>query len=215
MIQVKNVSRVIAAVLAVGLAGSAQAVSFFQIDPNPGGAKLNLTGAKDTLSSVGSVINYGDVATLGNANVDYAHGYANITPVAGSELTSLLFTPVDPHAFNGFSFRGQAHVDNTILNIMVKDHQGHAAETFSFTIPEAHQSFGRIGIFSSIPGESIEWVQIFSGPGFELHDIDHIDFNIGNGADAIPEPASWAMMVAGFGIVGAAMRRRKVTTVSA
>jgi len=27
---------------------------------------------------------------------------------------------------------------------------------------------------------------------------------------AVPEPASWAMMVAGFGLVGGAMRRRRV-----
>jgi hypothetical protein len=26
---------------------------------------------------------------------------------------------------------------------------------------------------------------------------------------AVPEPASWAMMIAGFGLVGASMRRRK------
>lgn len=31
--------------------------------------------------------------------------------------------------------------------------------------------------------------------------------NLGLGA-AVPEPASWAMMIAGFGLVGAAMRRR-------
>ena len=30
------------------------------------------------------------------------------------------------------------------------------------------------------------------------------------GNAAIPEPASWAMLIAGFGLVGAAMRRRKV-----
>jgi PEP-CTERM motif len=27
----------------------------------------------------------------------------------------------------------------------------------------------------------------------------------------VPEPASWAMMIAGFGLVGGAMRRRKVS----
>ena len=27
--------------------------------------------------------------------------------------------------------------------------------------------------------------------------------------NAVPEPASWAMMIAGFGLVGAAMRRRE------
>lgn len=33
-------------------------------------------------------------------------------------------------------------------------------------------------------------------------------------APAVPEPASWAMMIGGMGIVGAAMRRRKVSRVS-
>lgn len=32
---------------------------------------------------------------------------------------------------------------------------------------------------------------------------------------AVPEPASWAMLVAGFGLVGASMRRRKSVAVSA
>jgi len=32
--------------------------------------------------------------------------------------------------------------------------------------------------------------------------------------DAVPEPASWAMMIGGFGMVGAAMRRRQKVQVS-
>ena len=32
---------------------------------------------------------------------------------------------------------------------------------------------------------------------------------------AIPEPASWAMMLAGFGLVGASMRRRKPVSAAA
>ena len=32
-----------------------------------------------------------------------------------------------------------------------------------------------------------------------------------DGTAAVPEPASWAMMVGGFGLVGSALRRRKVT----
>lgn len=44
-----------------------------------------------------------------------------------------------------------------------------------------------------------------------------IRFSVGDFAPnpAIPEPATWAMMIAGFGLVGASMRRRRVTTVSA
>jgi hypothetical protein len=39
---------------------------------------------------------------------------------------------------------------------------------------------------------------------FELRAIDN-----GGGGGAVPEPASWAMLIAGFGLVGAASRRRR------
>ena len=35
---------------------------------------------------------------------------------------------------------------------------------------------------------------------------------VGPGPDPIPEPASWAMMIAGFGLVGSALRRRQRAT---
>ena len=38
---------------------------------------------------------------------------------------------------------------------------------------------------------------------------DNFQFDVaGGGGGAVPEPASWAMMIAGFGLIGAAMRRR-------
>jgi hypothetical protein len=56
--------------------------------------------------------------------------------------------------------------------------------------------------------------------------LDSIDLNLSSSSGfvlysteeggVVPEPATWAMMIAGFGLVGAAMRRRKtVATVSA
>ncbi len=36
----------------------------------------------------------------------------------------------------------------------------------------------------------------------------------GGGTAAVPEPASWAMFIGGFGLVGSAMRRRQRTNVS-
>jgi hypothetical protein len=46
--------------------------------------------------------------------------------------------------------------------------------------------------------------------GFEVEgDVDDVkQFRIG-GVDGVPEPASWAMMIVGFGLVGATSRRRR------
>ena len=45
-------------------------------------------------------------------------------------------------------------------------------------------------------------------------DDNHDDFMVRMTVTAIPEPATWAMLIGGFGLVGAAMRRRSQTTVA-
>jgi hypothetical protein len=39
--------------------------------------------------------------------------------------------------------------------------------------------------------------------------LDDVGVTLTNAAPGVPEPASWAMMIAGFGLAGAASRRRK------
>jgi len=57
--------------------------------------------------------------------------------------------------------------------------------------------------------------QTFSGLGLTAGQFvyrssnDALTINVGTLA-AVPEPSTWAMMVGGFGLLGAAMRRRKV-----
>jgi hypothetical protein len=43
--------------------------------------------------------------------------------------------------------------------------------------------------------------------------IDNVRFSVGPDLAVVPEPATWAMMIIGFGLVGGAMRRR-VTKIS-
>jgi hypothetical protein len=56
----------------------------------------------------------------------------------------------------------------------------------------------------SFTSSGISYVEIQQPSNGWMFAVDNIQFNGG----AVPEPASWAMMIAGFGLVGAAMRRR-------
>jgi PEP-CTERM motif len=47
-----------------------------------------------------------------------------------------------------------------------------------------------------------------------LTGINNLQYRAEFATAPVPEPATWAMMIAGFGLVGGAMRRRKAITVS-
>ncbi len=78
---------------------------------------------------------------------------------------------------------------------------------------------GKTSFWGFIATESINSLTVLStqpSVGFRWPSID--DLILGNGThtptgvDGIPEPASWALMIAGFGLIGAAMRRRQAVT---
>jgi hypothetical protein len=43
--------------------------------------------------------------------------------------------------------------------------------------------------------------------------VPHVDFGFRTYVNSVPEPATWAMMIVGFGLVGGSMRRRHTLTV--
>lgn len=57
---------------------------------------------------------------------------------------------------------------------------------------------------SSTSGLILQW-----GPEADLAGIDNLRFRIDGEQPIVPEPATWAMMIAGFGAVGIATRRRR------
>lgn len=70
-------------------------------------------------------------------------------------------------------------------------------------------------LLGSVMGESMgQFTLSYSAPSITSIVVTPGDFQDWVGFDnltfsgAVPEPASWAMMIAGFGLVGAAMRRR-------
>lgn len=185
----------------LAIASCANATSFFQVEANPGGIKLFLDSAKGAASSAGTVVTTDDVAIGATGNADFANGFSTIKPVKGGSLTELLFTPVDPNAFDSFSFRGQDIVAGQTIDVTVQDNQGHAAETFHFLQGNANQDFAREGIVAALTGETIKWVMISNSGGFE--EAKQFEFDL---AGSVPEPAVWISMLVGFGIIGTALR---------
>ena len=57
---------------------------------------------------------------------------------------------------------------------------------------------------------AFRWVDTDSTGADQGLGVDDLTITAGNAIPAVPEPATWAMMIAGFGLVGASLRRRSV-----
>lgn len=88
------------------------------------------------------------------------------------------------------------------------------------TNPNAKNVVGNLGSGYStslnMTGYGNVWIIGASRAGYNFVDNRVDGFKIGSLSvtAAVPEPATWAMMIVGFGMVGAAMRRRARTSVS-
>jgi hypothetical protein len=64
-------------------------------------------------------------------------------------------------------------------------------------------------------GMYVGFEDLFGGGDQDYDDLKFVFTNVGGGEVGVPEPATWAMLIAGFGLVGASARRRRSVAVSA
>ena len=78
-------------------------------------------------------------------------------------------------------------------------------------------STGSDGMFTGAPNPLSNYAYTSEGNWFEQPTNQTLGIRVSGvptGGGAVPEPASWAMMIAGFGLVGGAMRRRNALTMT-
>jgi PEP-CTERM motif len=122
---------------------------------------------------------------------------------SGSDITSLTFSLTDGGDFERFVMNIDAVIDGSVL-FSVLEPNGDLFED-SFFVDGTGQNFFT---FTAINGQSIESVTLTGLSGLSISSVTTV--RIGPiEATAVPEPASWAMMLLGFGAVGFAARRRK------
>ncbi|HMI19116.1 MAG TPA: PEPxxWA-CTERM sorting domain-containing protein [Sphingomonas sp.] len=185
-----NIKRLtIAALFAAAAVAPAQAANFlFQYD------------ADQSLSQVGSPLS----ATLYLTTSDVLNsigGYDILSAsgtVDGSAVTGLVVNPNQPNLglVASFFFDNVLYTSGPGLS-----EAGFVVSTSALTI-----NFGYSGGYYAISADGSTHVNTHGQTVFNTK------FSTGDGSlSAVPESASWAMMVAGFGMAGAAMRRRRPT----
>jgi hypothetical protein len=145
-------------------------------------ATLSITGpAKITYEYFGSESGFRDTFTSGSVSYTETNKSA-FGPVAMGTATFL--NAADFFAQFTSSGHGQTHTPGSVH--------------FGFVLPT--------GTPSGIHQTSTLWIAY--DDQINNADDNHDDFIIRATIAAIPEPATWAMMVGGFGLAGAAIRRR-------
>ena len=149
--------------------------------------------------------------------------------VASNKSGYLIYEPV----YNGYTVAsgvpqdGWVHADITNANFWMRAFGGpsHNVEQYNVTLddwangatfPGSYQLSANTLIYSLEVGIGSGWDGTFTGA------VDHVNVNFGQGGTsgvstnfevaatpAVPEAATWAMMIAGFGVVGGSLRRRR------
>lgn len=204
---------------ASALAGSAHAVTVLS---NPGGqlaTKLYNTGdalAQTVVLETQGSPNY-QVSATGNQNLE-VDGFGFALVDGSPTFSSITFDALNPlQGFKSFQFMV---LDSNVLN-------ANPVPTFKISWTT---NLGAGSQFVNLSGnknyqldaglnEIIETITLSNLTGYTGNGQDAIGGQAGTfaqvkqlsfeGVSAVPEPATWAMMITGFGLAGAALRRRR------
>jgi hypothetical protein len=163
----------------------------------------NTNLGNNTVRFTGTTLGGGNTiaANGGQARVEGGEDMVSSNPNDTLLLTRLDFGLINLATFNNLEFNIFGG-DATSVNFRIVDNGGQVFN-FSNTLGNGGNFFG----FQGIDNQTISTVSA-TLVGGGVQDFRQIRLDGFAAASAVPEPATWAMMLIGFGAVGFSMRRR-------
>ncbi len=208
----KYLSSVLLGLGVVGAAAPAQAATVILNNGAPYSEVVHANSAGsgttlNTLTKPGSILTL--LSSVDGLDVGNGDGVAIVSGLGsggGNGFSALTIDPITGFSVMQFKIEDFANQRASNLDIKV-NFVGGGSQIFSgFGLP----SNSKIDVLAGA-GEIFDSVELYglvnaAGAALKFKDVKQISFNAVQGG--VPEPASWAMMLAGFGLVGAAARRR-------
>jgi len=133
------------------------------------------------------------------------------SPLGNEAQPSASGITYDLHLANDITFDGLG--DGPVLaTALVNDINGKAGSYINLDLSGADS----LSALNSHSGQSILFggsVSQYGGSVFGFSGDEHIPYLTLTTRSAVPEPATWAMFIGGFGLIGGAMRRRQRVSV--
>jgi hypothetical protein len=201
------IAAALAAMTAAGAAQAAVTVSFTGADlPLPAGQQL--VWNFDGLQAAGYGVTLSGGAGIYDGSLGLISGIAAPPPGATSHYAAVLgggkLTLTTPLISQLSIYMGSPDDYNQIrFNFVGGGSETLTGQTLAAGGFGGNQSVGRRMTYN-FGGQKVTSVEFMSsGNSFEFDNIATVS--------AVPEPATWAMMITGFGLAGAAMRRRRAS----
>ena len=146
----------------------------------------------DKSNAFGGTLSF-DLATASFDNAPYSA----VALIGGGLTLYSLFTRAPATTLTPFSF--------SLVGSSFKTSNPFGSSGMTATDGQLRQALGSLEQLSIL----VDWQS-----GDDFTQLDNVTLADGAPVSGVPEPASWAMMLSGFGLLGAAMRRRGQAVVS-